>query len=86
VSLEKQGGPILKENPGKVLLLFAGWLSVIFAFLQSSMLLGVIAICIGLVLRKDYDKRKQGLWIMILGIIGALSGPLLGWLFIMTLQ
>ena len=67
-----------KKN-GSFILSSIGWLSVVFLFitLMSPMLM-FIPICIGIVLRRDYEERKQeGLAMIILGIIGAILGFLL---------
>ena len=67
-----------KKN-GSFILSSIGWLSVVFLFitLMSPMLM-FIPICIGIVLRRDYEERKQeGLAMIILGIIGAILGLLL---------
>jgi len=67
-----------KKNGGAILSSI-GWLSVAFLFitLMSTMLM-FIPICIGIVLRRDYEERKQeGLAMIILGIIGAIVGFLL---------
>ena len=67
-----------KKN-GSFILSSIGWLSVVFLFitLMPPMLM-FIPICIGIVLRRDYEERKQeGLAMIILGIIGAILGLLL---------
>jgi hypothetical protein len=45
-------------------------------------MLGVIALCIGAVLRMDYGEKKHGIQLMVMGIISGLSGPVLGWFII----
>ncbi|EDL66672.1 hypothetical protein BSG1_04930 [Bacillus sp. SG-1] len=75
-----------ENNKGKTLLLVAGWLSVVLAFFEGSLILSIIAVCIGIVLRKDYHDRKKGLYLIIFGIVMGLSGPLLGWFVIRSMQ
>ena len=67
-----------KKNGGFILSSI-GWLSVVFLFINlMSPMLMFIPICIGIVLRRDYEERKQeGLAMIILGIIGAILGFLL---------
>lgn len=74
-----------ENNKGKSLLLIAGWISVLYSFFQGFLILGIIAVIIGIVLRKDYD-RKKGMYLIIFGIVAGLSGPLLGWLVIWSMQ
>jgi cytochrome bd-type quinol oxidase subunit 1 len=59
---------------------------VIAAFFTGSIMLGVIALCIGAVLRMDYEEKKHGLQLMVMGIISGLSGPVLGWFIIWNMD
>ena len=67
-----------KKNGGSILSSI-GWISVVFLFITlMSPLLMFIPICIGIVLRRDYQEQKQeGLAMIILGVISALVGFLL---------
>lgn len=76
------GDDELKENRGEKILLGIGWLSVAGAFISSSVFLGIIAVCIGAVLRMDYEENRHGLYLIVMGIISGLSGPILGTLLI----
>ncbi|MGG1629716.1 hypothetical protein [Rossellomorea sp. NRS-1567] len=73
----------MKDKKGTNILIFVGWLSVIFAVVTPSILLGFIAFCMGLVLKKDYEEKRYGIVFMILGIMSGISGyaigPLLIW-------
>ena len=67
-----------KKNGGSILSSI-GWLSV--AFLTFNLMppfLMFFPICIGIVLRRDYQEHKQGLAMIILGVVGAITGLLLG--------
>lgn len=66
-----------KKNGGSILSSI-GWLSV--AFLAINLMppfLMFFPICIGIVLRRDYQEQKQGLAMIILGVISALVGFLI---------
>ena len=67
-----------KKNGGFILSSI-GWLSVAFlAITFMPPFLMFIPICIGIVLRRDYEERKQeGLAMIILGVLSALAGFLL---------
>ncbi|MDT9025816.1 hypothetical protein [Rossellomorea yichunensis] len=73
----------MKDKKGTNILIFVGWLSVIFAVVTPSILLGLIAFCMGLVLKKEYEEKRYGIVFMILGIMSGISGyaigPLLIW-------
>jgi hypothetical protein len=68
----------LKEKKGRKILSVLGWLAVIAAFVSGSIFPGVAAVCIGIVLRMDYEERSKGITLIIMGIISGLSGPVLG--------
>lgn len=66
-----------KKN-GSGILSSIGWLSV--AFLAINLMppfLMFFPICIGIVLRRDYLEQKQGLAMIISGVISAIVGILL---------
>ncbi|MEK4130206.1 hypothetical protein NYE67_11020 [Solibacillus sp. FSL W8-0474] len=67
-----------KKNGGSILSSI-GWMSVAFLFITFlPPLFMFFPICIGIVLRRDYQEQKQeGLAMIILGVIGALVGFLL---------
>ena len=68
-----------KKNGGSILSSI-GWLSVVFlTFNLIPPFLMFFPICIGVVLRRDYQERKQeGLAMIIVGFISAIIGFLLG--------
>ena len=66
------------KKSGGFILSSIGWISVAFLFITlMSPLLMFIPICIGIVLRRDYQEQQQGLAMIILGVISALVGFLL---------
>ncbi|MBD8038507.1 hypothetical protein H9635_17315 [Solibacillus sp. A46] len=67
-----------KKNGGSILSSI-GWISVALLFITlMPPLFMFFPICIGIVLRRDYQEQKQeGLAMIILGVIGALVGFLL---------
>jgi cytochrome bd-type quinol oxidase subunit 1 len=80
------GGLHLKEKKAKKLLLIVGWLSVVVAFFSGSIILGLVAASIGAVLRMDYEEKRQGRHLLVMGIISGLSGPVLGWVVVRYLD
>ena len=68
-----------KKNGGSILSSI-GWLSVVFlTFNLIPPFLMFFPICIGVVLRRDYQERKQeGLAMILSGVIGTIIGFLLG--------
>lgn len=73
----------MKDKKGTNILIFVGWLSVILPFFTPSILHGFIAFCVGLVLKKDYEKKQYGMVFMVLGIMSEIlphvTGSLLIW-------
>ncbi|PFG03493.1 hypothetical protein [Bacillus sp. es.034] len=73
----------MKEKNGTNILIFVGWLSTLLAVISPSILAGVNAFCIGLVLKRDYGEKRYGMVFMILGVVSAIFGygigPLLVW-------
>lgn len=76
----------MKDKKGSNILIFVGWLSVIFAVVTPSILLGLIAFCMGLVLKKDYEEKRYGIVFMILGIMSGISGYVIGPLLIWYIE
>lgn len=76
----------MKEKQGKNILVGVGWLSVILAVVTPSILLGIIAVCMGLVLRKDYEERKHGMVLIVMGIMSGFFAPVLGVILVWYLQ
>jgi FtsH-binding integral membrane protein len=76
----------MKDKKGTNILIFVGWLSVIFAVVTPSILLGLIAFCMGLVLKKDYEEKQYGIVFMILGIMSGISGYVIGPLLIWYIE
>ena len=67
----------VKKNGGSILITI-GWLSVgLLIFNLMPPLLMFFPICIGIVLRRDYQRNKQGLAMIILGVISGTIGWLL---------
>jgi FtsH-binding integral membrane protein len=76
----------MKDKKGTNILIFVGWLSVIFAVVTPSILLGLIAFCMGLVLKKEYEEKRYGIVFMILGIMSGISGYVIGPLLIWYIE
>ena len=69
----------VEQKNGKAILLTIGWLSVtLLTFNLIPPMLLFFPICIGVVIRRDYQGDKQGLAMIILGIISGVVGWLLG--------
>ena len=67
-----------KKN-GDGILSSIGWISVVLLAINlMPPLLMFFPICIGIVLRRDYQEQKQGLAMIISGVISAIVGFLLG--------
>ena len=60
----------------KLLLLILGWVNVVAALLLFQAFCGLMAICMGIVLKKDYQAPTHGL---VLIVVGSLS-TVIGWL------
>ncbi len=43
--------------------------------------LGIVAICMGVVLSRDYESTKHGSILIVMGIVGGIGGWLLAFLF-----
>ncbi|OHX42901.1 MULTISPECIES: hypothetical protein [Cytobacillus] len=68
-----------EQKSGKGILLTIGWLSVILlTFNLIPPMLLFFPICIGVVIRRDYQEDKLGSAMIILGIISGITGWLLG--------
>lgn len=76
----------MKEKNGTNILIFIGWVSTLLAFISPSILAGVNAICIGLVLKRDYGEKRYGMVFMILGVVSAIFGYALGPLLIWSMN
>ncbi|TYS16672.1 hypothetical protein FZC78_11830 [Rossellomorea vietnamensis] len=76
----------MKDQQGKRVLLLIGWSSVIYAFLFSSIFTGLVGAGIGWVIKKDYQERKQGLYLIIFSILAAMLPQVLGLLIIWSLN
>ncbi|MGD6801851.1 hypothetical protein ACQCVK_14375 [Rossellomorea vietnamensis] len=72
----------MKDQQGKKVLLLIGWSSVIYAFIFSSIFTVFVGAGIGWVIKKDYQERKQGLYLIIFSILAAILPPVLGLLLI----
>ncbi|WRP07240.1 hypothetical protein U9J35_03475 [Rossellomorea aquimaris] len=72
----------MKEMTGTNILIFVGWLSVILAFFTPSFFHGFIALCVGLVLKKDYEKKRYGMFFMVLGIMSEILPHVIGFILI----
>ncbi|MFJ7733648.1 hypothetical protein ACIQXF_17420 [Lysinibacillus sp. NPDC097231] len=70
------------EKNSKPILITIGWISALFAFVFFQLFYGIVAICMGIVLRKDYYAKKHGLVLIIVGIIGGIIGWILNYLYI----
>ncbi|RBP06212.1 hypothetical protein [Rossellomorea aquimaris] len=72
----------MKDKKGTNILIFVGWLSVILAFFTPWFFHGFIAFCVGLVLKKDYEKKRYGMFFMVLGIMSEILPHVIGFLLI----
>ncbi|MFD5853909.1 hypothetical protein ACFWGC_27730 [Cytobacillus pseudoceanisediminis] len=69
------------KKSGRGILLTIGWLSVfLLTFNLMPPMLLFIPICIGVVIRRDYQGDKQGTAMIIFGILSGIVGWLLGML------
>ncbi len=69
------------EKSSKPILITIGWISALFAFVFFQLFYGIVAICMGIVLRKDYRAEKHGFVLIIVGIIGGIFGWILNYLY-----
>ncbi|KPN96348.1 hypothetical protein [Lysinibacillus sp. ZYM-1] len=60
-----------KKN-GKNILVTIGWLSVVLSIVFP-IYLAIIEICMGVVLKRDYDAPKHGRILIVAGIIGFIA-------------
>lgn len=73
------------QKSGKTILLTIGWLSIVLLTINIiPPLLLFFLICIGVVLRRDYECEKQGSVIIVFGVISSIIGYILG-LWVMNL-
>lgn len=70
------------EKSCKSLLITIGWLNALFALVFFQLFCGIIAICMGIVLRSDYQKKKHGFVLIIVGIIVGIAGWVLNYLYL----
>ncbi|MEQ6353560.1 hypothetical protein ABNX05_02915 [Lysinibacillus sp. M3] len=70
------------EKNYKSLLLLIGWLNASFALVFFQLFFGIMAICMGIVLRSDYYEKKHGLILIIVGIIAGIAGWILNYLYL----
>ncbi|GKV67112.1 MULTISPECIES: hypothetical protein [unclassified Sporosarcina] len=68
----------MAKNDSRNILKVIGWLNAILALGFIPILLGIVAICMGVVLKNDYDEKKHGLYLIIGGIVGGLAGLIIG--------
>lgn len=61
----------------KLLLLILGWVNVVAALLLFQAFSGLMAICMGIVLKKDYQAPTHGLVLIVIGILSTVIGLLL---------
>ncbi|MEB2301240.1 hypothetical protein LAV72_16610 [Lysinibacillus xylanilyticus] len=66
----------------KSLLILIGWINVSFALIFFQLFCGIMAICMGVVLRNDYHEKKHGLILIIVGIIAGIAGWILNYLYL----
>ncbi|KHE72512.1 hypothetical protein LD39_04160 [Halobacillus sp. BBL2006] len=72
------GGFLRKEKDSRKIIITIGWLSAILAIVIFPVFLSIVAICMGVVLRKDYELDKHGWILIIMGVAGGIVGMLLG--------
>lgn len=68
---------MVHENNSKRLLLIIGWVNVVVALLLFQAFCGLMAICMGIVLKKDYQAPTHGLVLIVVGILSTVIGWLL---------
>ncbi|MCM0622973.1 hypothetical protein M5J14_00385 [Lysinibacillus sp. OL1_EC] len=68
---------MVHESNSKRLLLIIGWVNVIAALLLFQAFCGLMAICMGIVLKKDYQAPTHGLVLIVVGIFSTVIGWLL---------
>lgn len=68
---------MIHENNSKRLLLIIGWVNVVAALLLFQAFSGLMAICMGIVLKKDYQAPTHGLVLIVIGILSTVIGWLL---------
>ncbi|MGE7909767.1 hypothetical protein [Lysinibacillus xylanilyticus] len=66
----------------KSLLITIGWINALFALVFFQLFCGIIAVCMGIVLRSDYHAKTHGLVLIIVGIISGITGWILNYLFL----
>ncbi|MGG2081247.1 hypothetical protein [Lysinibacillus pakistanensis] len=69
------------EKNCKSILISIGWINALFAFVFFQLFCGIIAVCMGFVLRKDYHAEIHGLVLMIVGIITGIVGWILNYFY-----
>lgn len=68
---------MVHKNNSKQLLLIIDWVNVVVALLLFQAFCGLMAICMGIVLKKDYQAPTHGLVLIVLGILSTVIGWLL---------
>ncbi|BCB03992.1 hypothetical protein [Bacillus sp. KH172YL63] len=68
---------IPQQKSGRKILLTVTWILTFMPYLFSPILLGPIAFCLGIVLRRDYEAGNQGKIIMVLSVVNTIVGILL---------
>jgi len=66
----------------KSLLITIGWINALFALVFFQLFCSIIAVCMGIVLRRDYHAKTHGLVLIIAGIISGITGWILNYLFV----
>ena len=69
------------EKNCKSLLITIGWINALFAFVFFQLFCGIIAVCMGIVLKSDYHADKHGFTLIIVGTIGGIAGWILNYLY-----
>lgn len=77
----KRGIFMRNEKNCKSLLITIGWINALFAFVFFQLFCGIIAVCMGIVLKSDYHAEKHGFTLIIVGIIGGRAGWILNYLY-----
>lgn len=78
-------GLVNEQKNGKTILVTLGWLSVVLlTFNLMAPLLMFIPICIGVVLRRDYEADTQGLALIVSGVVGGCLGWVIG-MYVMSI-
>ncbi|WP_445480425.1 hypothetical protein ACULLL_09780 [Lysinibacillus irui] len=73
------------DKNGKNILITIGWLSAVLALGFFPLFLGIVACCMGVVLKRDYEATTHGRVLMFAGVIGFIGGWIINYVFLQLL-